>query len=116
MTNFLNINKNFTPQLIGKASQAAEGLCKWVRAIFNYYHVYKAITPLREDLDKANAVLKEASDELARKRAFLKEVEDKCHELDEKLRQESFAKQTLIANIKECETKMKRAMELTSGL
>jgi hypothetical protein len=29
--------------------------------------VYKAIQPLREDLEKANAALKEASDELAKK-------------------------------------------------
>ncbi len=45
--NFLKKNTNFKPNLIAKASSAAEGLCKWTKAIFEYHFVYKSIMPLR---------------------------------------------------------------------
>lgn len=116
MTTFLAKNKNFTPPVIQKASQAAEGLCKWCIAIFNYHHVYKAIQPLRENLDQANAQLKEASDELAKKQALLQQVEKKVQDFREKFENENFQKQKLKAQITECEIKLKRAMDLTGGL
>lgn len=78
MTQFLGKNPQFQPANIQKASQAAEGLCKWVRAIYSYHFVYKEITPLRDDFEKANESLKLAQEELHTKQMLLKEVEDKC--------------------------------------
>ncbi len=44
MKAFLEVNKgNFTPEKIQKASQAAEGLCKWCIAICEYNSVFKNI-------------------------------------------------------------------------
>lgn len=116
MTKFLDINPKFQPSIVRNASVAAEGLCKWVRAIYKYYHVFKAIQPLREDLEKANLALQQATEELDAKRILLMEVEAKCKELNDKFEAENFAKQKLKAQITDCEIKMIRAKKLTSGL
>jgi dynein heavy chain len=42
------------PEEIKKASGAAEGICKWVRAICKYDIVAKEIRPKREALAIAN--------------------------------------------------------------
>jgi dynein heavy chain len=47
------------------------GLCKWVRAMFNFYHVNKGIKPKKDALAQANADLKESMDTLAEKQAEL---------------------------------------------
>ena len=44
---------NFEPEVIRGASEAAEGLCKWVRAIVKFDEVYREITPKREALAAA---------------------------------------------------------------
>jgi dynein heavy chain len=43
-------NPKFVPEEIRKASEAAEGICKWVRAICKYDIVAKEIRPKREKL------------------------------------------------------------------
>ena len=43
MTAFLKATPDFVPEKIRKASVAAEGLCCWVRAIYNYNIVNKVI-------------------------------------------------------------------------
>ena len=116
MTKFMELNPKFLHQFVKNASVAAEGLCKWVRAIYKYYHVFKAIQPLREDLDKANMSLQQATDELNSKRKLLMDVEEKCKDLRDKFEAENFAKQKLKLQISECEMKMIRAKKLTSGL
>lgn len=44
---------NFRPEQIKTASEAAEGLCKWVIAICQFNDVYKEITPKRLALEDA---------------------------------------------------------------
>lgn len=46
---YLN-NPKFVPEEIRKASEAAEGICKWVIAICKYDLVAKEISPKREAL------------------------------------------------------------------
>ena len=116
MAKFLDNNPKFQPNIVKNASVAAEGLCKWVRAIYKYYHVFKGIQPLREDLEKANLALQQATDELDAKRKQLMEVEAKCKDLNDKFEAENLAKHKLKAQITECELKMIRAKKLTSGL
>lgn len=41
------------PDQIRNASEAAEGICKWVRAICKYDIIAKEIRPKREALSKA---------------------------------------------------------------
>ena len=46
-------DENFVPEQIRKASEAAEGICKWVIAIIKFDEIYKEITPKREALKAA---------------------------------------------------------------
>ena len=54
-------NPKFIPEEIRKASEAAEGICKWVIAICKYDIIAKEIRPKREALlvaqDRLNVVL-----------------------------------------------------------
>ena len=43
-------NPEFVPEKIRKASEAAEGICKWVRAVCSYYVIAKEIEPKRKAL------------------------------------------------------------------
>jgi len=65
------------PEEIRKASEAAEGICKWVIAICKYDVIAKEIRPKREALlvaqDKLNVVLKQ----LQEKEAELQKIIDK---------------------------------------
>lgn len=60
-------NPEFAPEQIKKASEAAEGICKWVQAICKFDIVYKEITPKRIALAAANEKLKLVSQQLAEK-------------------------------------------------
>lgn len=44
------VNPKFVPEEIRKASEAAEGICKWVIAICKYSIIAKEIRPKREAL------------------------------------------------------------------
>lgn len=44
------LNPKFVPEEIRKASEAAEGICKWVIAICKYDIIAKEIRPKREAL------------------------------------------------------------------
>ena len=44
------MNPKFVPEEIRKASEAAEGICKWVIAICKYDVIAKEIRPKREAL------------------------------------------------------------------
>jgi len=46
-------NPEFEPEKVGKVSQAASGLCKWVRAMHLYGNVSKTVAPKREKLKNA---------------------------------------------------------------
>lgn len=60
---------DFVPDVIGKVSGAARGLCLWVRAMETYGNVAKDVAPKR-------AKLKAAQDNLAKKQAALKTAQD----------------------------------------
>jgi len=68
---------------------------------------------LKEDLKRANDILKEASEELAKKRAMLREIEEKILGLRMKFEQANLEKQTLKAQKVECEIKLERAFQVT---
>ena len=51
---------DFEPELIGKASKAAKGLCQWVRAMEVYDRVAKVVAPKRAALAAAEAEFADA--------------------------------------------------------
>ena len=57
-------NKDFDPEIIYSKSQAAAGLCSWVRNIMVFHYINETVKPLRAALAQANAELKAAMDHL----------------------------------------------------
>merc|ERR1719261_376709 len=64
----------FEPDIIKKASIAAMGICKWVRAMVIYDKVAKEVGPKRAALAKAEKSYEDALTLLAAKKAELAEV------------------------------------------
>ena len=61
----------FSPAMIAKSSSAAEGLCKWVRAIESYDRVAKVVAPKKAQLAKAEAEFAEVMAKLSIKQAAI---------------------------------------------
>lgn len=55
---------DFDPEIIHSKSQAAAGLCSWVRNIMVFHYINETVKPLRAALAQANAELKSAMDHL----------------------------------------------------
>lgn len=52
-------HKDFQPHIVAKASSAAEGLCKWIKAIENFESVNTVVLPKKLKLMNAKENLKE---------------------------------------------------------
>ena len=64
----------FNPDVVKAASNACEGLCRWVRAMEVYDRVAKVVAPKKIKLAEAEAELSVQMTKLNAKRAELKEV------------------------------------------
>ena len=69
-------DRAFEPEVIKKASKAAYGICKWVRAMHVYDQVAKVVRPKREQLVHAEGLLKAAEETLALRQKSLQDVLD----------------------------------------
>uniref|UniRef100_A0AAY5L8A9 Dynein, axonemal, heavy chain 7 n=1 Tax=Esox lucius TaxID=8010 RepID=A0AAY5L8A9_ESOLU len=103
-------NPDFVPEKIRTASTAAEGLCKWVRAMESYDKVAKVVAPKKEKLSQAEGELKVAMESLRKKQASLKAVQDKLAKLQETLEANKNKK------VESCSKKLERAEQLIGGL
>ncbi|KAK0087408.1 hypothetical protein PV325_001063 [Microctonus aethiopoides] len=64
-------DKEFEPEIIHSKSQAAAGLCSWVKNIMVFHYIFQDVKPLRVALAQANAELKAAMEKLIRLRGRL---------------------------------------------
>ncbi|XP_031848127.1 dynein beta chain, ciliary [Nomia melanderi] len=78
-------NKEFDPEIIYSKSQAAAGLCSWVRNIMVFHYINETVKPLRAALAQANAELKAAMDHLNALRARLAELQKVLDILGERM-------------------------------
>jgi len=109
-------NEGFTPEMVKKASQAAAGLCMWVRAMETYDRVAKDVAPKRAKLAAAEAEYAEVSALLETKLVELKKVEDKLAALQATFDETTEKKEKLEAQSIDCANKLERAEKLISGL
>ncbi|KAI8904079.1 dynein heavy chain and region D6 of dynein motor-domain-containing protein [Gorgonomyces haynaldii] len=109
-------NPEFVPEIVKNSSSAAEGLCKWVRALDKYEVVAKVVGPKKESLAKAEAELAVEMEKLNAKRAELKEVEDKMAKLEQGLAEMTAKKEDLERQADLCAKKLVRAEQLIGGL
>lgn len=109
-------NKNFKPAIIAKASQAAEGLCKWVRAMVVYDKAIKEVAPKKKKLAAAEKDYEDTMAVLNNKRQTLAELNDKLAMLKDSLQETLAKKIDLESQVENCRNKLNRATKLINGL
>ncbi|KXJ28065.1 dynein heavy chain 7, axonemal [Exaiptasia diaphana] len=109
-------NPEFDPDKIKTASTAAEGLCRWVIAMDSYERVARVVAPKKIALKAAEDDLAIAMEGLNKKRAALKEVQDKLARLQEKYEANVKKKADLEKQVDLCTKKLDRAEKLIGGL
>ena len=109
-------NPEFDPNIVKNSSSAAEGLCRWVRALDKYDTVAKVVAPKKEALAKAEEELSTEMQKLNAKRAELKDVEDKMSALESKFATMTAKKAELEQQVDLVGKKLIRAEKLIGGL
>jgi len=109
-------NPDFEPEKIKKASIAATGICKWVRAMEAYDRVAKVVAPKKAKLKQAEGELKVAMESLQAKQAELKEVLDNLAKLESDFQAMVDKKDQLEKQVEDCKLKLDRAEKLIGGL
>lgn len=109
-------HKDFQPHIVAKASSAAEGLCKWIKAIENFESVNTVVLPKKLKLMNAKENLKETRKFLAEKRALAAELEQTVTGLNAELERTNAEKVRTEHEVAMCEQKLKRAEALIGSL
>ncbi|KAF3425858.1 hypothetical protein E2986_01736 [Frieseomelitta varia] len=109
-------DKSFEPKVVARASSAAEGLCKWVRAMVLYDAVIKVVAPKRAKLEAAQREYENTVKFLNERREMLAELTEKLNVLNERLRVTLARKIELETEVTNCRNKLIRAEKLISGL
>lgn len=109
-------NPEFDPEIIKSASSAAEGLCRWVRAMESYDKVAKVVGPKKEALAVAESDLAIVMVSLEEKRATLKAVEDRMAALEAKFTAMTNKKNALEKQVVSVSNQLVRAEKLIGSL
>ncbi|KAM9785999.1 dynein axonemal heavy chain 12-like [Neosynchiropus ocellatus] len=109
-------NEDFDPAIVAKASSAAAGLCKWIKAMESYDRVAKVVAPKKEKLAEAEESLASTMAVLEEKRAELKEVMDRLAALEKTFQEKTEEKAQLEQQVEMCARKLERAEKLIGGL
>ncbi|XP_057662092.1 dynein axonemal heavy chain 12 isoform X1 [Diorhabda carinulata] len=109
-------HKDFKPNIVAKASSAAEGLCKWIIAMDMYDKVYKVVAPKKAKLKAAEEEFSMMMTMLIEKRAQVEKLEEQLAVLREKLEVAQKKQQELQDEVDLCNNKLIRAKKLIGGL
>lgn len=109
-------HKDFQPHIVAKASSAAEGLCKWIKAIENFESVNTVVQPKKLKLQNAKSVLKATKRVLAEKRRAAAALEAKVEGLNQELEMANSEKRRTEDEVEMCNGRLVRAEELIRGL
>ncbi|KAK2581073.1 hypothetical protein KPH14_006115 [Odynerus spinipes] len=109
-------DKNFEPKIVARASSAAEGLCKWVRAMVLYDKVIREVAPKKAKLAAAEKEYEETMAFLRERRQMLAALNEKLALLNERLQNTLTKKVDLENEVTNCRNKLIRAEKLIDGL
>ncbi|KAJ3073863.1 Dynein heavy chain 7, axonemal [Podochytrium sp. JEL0797] len=109
-------NPEFDPDKIKNASSAAEGLCRWVRAMECYDRVAKVVAPKKLALAQAESDLAATMAKLNEKRAILKQVEDRMAALEANFKDMCNKKEALEKQVISVSNQLIRAEKLIGSL
>lgn len=90
-------NKNFDPKIVARASQAAEGLCKWVHAMVLYDQVAKIVAPKKAKLAAAESDYENTLALLQKRQQMLMDLNEKLNILRRNL-YETMARKNYLEN------------------
>merc|ERR1719201_3112343 len=101
---------------VEKVSGAAASLCQWCRAMDIYDRVAKVVAPKKEKLAEAEAEVAGLMAALAEKQKELAAVLAEVQTLKDKLQAYTDEKNSLAAQVEDCEKKLERAEKLITSL
>lgn len=107
---------DFRPEVVAKASSAAEGLCKWVIAMDKYDKIAKEVAPKKVKLEVAEREYADTMRILNEKRSLALALEARVRELNINLAEANLKKQKVEEEVEICKNKLIRAETLISGL
>ena len=107
---------DFQPDIVGKVSNAAKGLCLWVCAMETYGHVSKEVAPKRAKLKGAQDLLRKKQKALSIAKEKLDDVLGKVQALKDKYEESTSNKVSLEQELDTLEMKLQRAEKLVTGL
>eukprot|EP00918_Siedleckia_nematoides_P098482 GHVU01215515.1.p1 GENE.GHVU01215515.1~~GHVU01215515.1.p1 ORF type:complete len:1046 (-),score=222.14 GHVU01215515.1:1519-4500(-) len=107
---------NFNPAVAKKASNAAEGLCKWVGAMKMYHEAAKIVKPKLDLLNVQTKRLEVAMGELAEAEAELKKAEEALNEINASFEAAMTVKNTIEQRAMATKRRMDKANKLINGL
>ena len=106
----------YTPQRAKTASNAAEGLCVWVKAMVEYHEAAKIVKPKMDFLAVQEQRLAAAESELKAAEDEMAEAQAKVQELEENFNAEMKKKKALEENMNKLKRKTDQANKLITGL
>lgn len=109
-------NPEFDPEKVKSASSAAEGLCRWVRALEVYDRIAKVVGPKKEALKLAESELAETMASLKEKQATLKAVEERMAKLETTFKEMVIKKENLERQVESVSKQLVRAEQLIGSL
>ncbi|XP_068109284.1 dynein axonemal heavy chain 1 [Hyperolius riggenbachi] len=109
-------NEEFQPAAIARVSKACTSICQWVRAMYKYHFVARAVEPKRQALKESQEDLAVTQKILDEAKARLSEVEEGIATLQAKYRDCVSKKEELEQKCEQCEQKLGRADKLITGL
>lgn len=107
---------SFKPEIVMKASSAAEGLSKWIIAMDMYDEVAKIVAPKKARLEAAEREYSETIKILMEKKEMAAQLAEKVAKLMTELEEANIARQNVEDEAERCQTKLTRAEELIGGL
>lgn len=109
-------HKDFKPNIVAKASSAAEGLCKWIIAMDMYDKVAKEVAPKKEKLEMAEKEYATTMAILNQKKEQVARIEEKLATLNALLDDATKKQKHLQLQVDLCNQKLFRAQKLIGGL
>lgn len=109
-------NPLFKPEIVAKASSAAEGLCKWIVALSKYDITAKIVGPKKIKLETAEREYAETMAILEDKLRQVNALEEKLSKLNQQLEETTRKKQQLEDEVQSCSDKLIQAKKLIGGL
>ncbi|TPX53528.1 hypothetical protein SeMB42_g00716 [Synchytrium endobioticum] len=109
-------DENFQPDIVGRASSAAKGLCLWVRAMETYGQIFRQVGPKKEKLRQLQDQLEKKRKSLQEARAKYTETQEKLAELKVQYEEKLSLKEKLKQESSVTEQRLVRAEQLVSGL